>query len=552
MRRVGSTVPRIFTPPLRELTPETSLGFSVIQFAEAIGVELYPWQKWLFIHMLELTPRGRLRFRVVVIIVGRQNGKSTMMKIFILWLLYIRGVRLVVGTAQDLETAESLWEETVELAEMDLDLSDEIARVDRRNGAKALVIADDTGSHKYQVKSVAQSAAINAGRGKTADAVVLDELRAHKTWDAYAAISKTILTREDGIIVAPSNAGDDTSVVLKSLRRLSHLILGDPDQVFVEVVLDDVPDDGDGEVSGEPPAIFEWSAPPGSDIWDRDGWALANPSMNFITEAGRNALPEENIAADARTSMADAESLAKFLNEVMCQWVDEAKAGAFPLGSWAATLDQDSSVPDDPTVFGLDVSWTGSTAYVAWAGLRPDGDPHAEVCAARAGVDWVVPWFESRALVRPLTVVLQGRGAQVSPLADDLEKIPGLTVELLQGPDLGKATNRLWHLVRNALPDEQSQPVSEKMMGQTTTTDDGEDFDPVQGRRLHRMPQPLLDVAAAGAVTKSLADGMFLFDRKKSSTDISPLVAVMCAVWRATQPVEVKRSAYENSGLLVV
>ena len=30
----GITTPRIFTPPLRELTPETSNGYAVIEFAE--------------------------------------------------------------------------------------------------------------------------------------------------------------------------------------------------------------------------------------------------------------------------------------------------------------------------------------------------------------------------------------------------------------------------------------------------------------------------------------------------------------------------------------
>ena len=32
----GSTEPRVFTPPLRELTPETSLGFACIDFAREI------------------------------------------------------------------------------------------------------------------------------------------------------------------------------------------------------------------------------------------------------------------------------------------------------------------------------------------------------------------------------------------------------------------------------------------------------------------------------------------------------------------------------------
>lgn len=55
----GITTPRIFTPPLRELTPATSNSYAVIEFAEKfLHVHLYPWQKWLLIHGLELLPDG--------------------------------------------------------------------------------------------------------------------------------------------------------------------------------------------------------------------------------------------------------------------------------------------------------------------------------------------------------------------------------------------------------------------------------------------------------------------------------------------------------------
>ena len=54
----GITTPRIFTPPLRELTPETSNGYAVIEFAEKfLHVHLFPWQKWLLIRWLMLQDR---------------------------------------------------------------------------------------------------------------------------------------------------------------------------------------------------------------------------------------------------------------------------------------------------------------------------------------------------------------------------------------------------------------------------------------------------------------------------------------------------------------
>jgi phage terminase large subunit-like protein len=106
MRLVGSEEPRIFTPPLRELTPETTLGFAVIAFADAVlELELMPWQRWLLLHMLELREGGGLRYRTVILLMARQNGKSTLSQVLALWFMYVYGAPLVIGTAQDLDVA---------------------------------------------------------------------------------------------------------------------------------------------------------------------------------------------------------------------------------------------------------------------------------------------------------------------------------------------------------------------------------------------------------------------------------------------------------------
>jgi phage terminase large subunit-like protein len=76
---------------------------------------LLPWQRWLLIHMLELLPDNSLRFRTVVVLVARQNGKSTLSQVLALWFMYVYGVGMVLGTAQDLDTAEEIWQGAVDL-----------------------------------------------------------------------------------------------------------------------------------------------------------------------------------------------------------------------------------------------------------------------------------------------------------------------------------------------------------------------------------------------------------------------------------------------------
>ena len=89
---VGSTEPRVYTPPLRELTPDTTLGFEIIEFArEVLGIELLPWQKWFCIHAFETIdlPDGtwRLRFRTLILLVGRQCGKTTLGTVIALYFM---------------------------------------------------------------------------------------------------------------------------------------------------------------------------------------------------------------------------------------------------------------------------------------------------------------------------------------------------------------------------------------------------------------------------------------------------------------------------------
>lgn len=88
---LGQTSPRLFTRPLVEgvpgpcgcgcaLTPDTTYGFDVVDFATMIGRPLDPWQRWLVIHAGEVLGKGanggRPRFRQVLVLVARQIPRT--------------------------------------------------------------------------------------------------------------------------------------------------------------------------------------------------------------------------------------------------------------------------------------------------------------------------------------------------------------------------------------------------------------------------------------------------------------------------------------------
>lgn len=525
-RVVGYETPRIFTPPLRPLTEATSAGFSMIAFAEMLGVDLHPWQRWFLIHAFELLPSGRFRFRVIVLLVARQNGKSTLSWLIALWFMYVRAVGMVLGTAQDLDVAEEIWSMAVEVAtddEANPDLADEVVKVVETNGKKELRLANGA---RYKCKATSR----RAGRGFTGDLIMLDELREHQSWQAWSAITKTTMTRPDAVVLGLSNAGDATSVVLRHLRKIAHLALGDPDGVYAEddVVLDVEPVDDDDEPIAQDRyedrvGLFEWSAPPGCDVWDIDGWAQANPSMNRP-----NGIEQATLAGFCST---DPEW--EYRIECLCQWADGAVEGPFPPGSWAAGVDPLSAIPEQaPVQYAVDVSADRTTAYIAAAGPREDGLWHVEVLAARAGTDWVKAWFKERATAEtPMRVAVQARGAPATALIPDLDGLEHVDVVEWGGVDLGNGTAWLYDQVKKSRPADLDKHGPDDV-----------------GAGLRHLPQPVLDVAAAQAIPKILSDGGMAWDRVRSPVDIAPLVAVTAALWLAMSPPPAPPppSAYED------
>lgn len=505
-----------------ELTPETSLGFECIRFAEdVLDLHLMPWQKWFLVHALELHPTDvggdgfpLYRFRKVVLLVGRQNGKSTVMQALTLWRMFVDRCSLVIGTAQDLEIAESLLRESYEMAEDVDDLASELEPLKRGSGKMSFRLRS---GESYKVKASTR----RGGRGLSGELVLLDELREHQSWDAWGAVTKTTNAKERAQIYGISNAGDAASIVLRHLRRRAHDRVGDPDGLNADAtILDDVPDLDDVEeldLDDDTLGLFEWSAPPGCRIRDREGWAQANPALG-------HRIREATLASDAAN---DPEWI--FRTEVLCQWSEGTLEGPFPPGVWDRGHTEDRLSLAAESVLCVDVSWDRSMAYVGLAQWRDDGVPQVEIVAASTGTAWVADWLTSDdrpAAVSAAPVVVQSTGAPASSLIVPLQAA-GVEVVEWKGTDVPKATGDFYDRVRR-----------------------GEDG--VPGVR-HRT-QPALNLAAATAIPRHTADGAFMWDRKHSPNDVAPLVAATGALWCLTSamPSEPTKSVYETRGVLSV
>lgn len=399
----GRREPRLSTSPLRPLTPATSRGFVFIDFCEALGRPLLPWQEELAIRALELRPDGSYRFRTVIVQVARQNGKSEFSKLMALFKLFVDDVGLVLGVAQDLGIAKEVWEGALAIAQASDEFRPYLTKPRFTNGEQYFGI---TGGGRYRISAATRS----AGRGLSVDHLTLDEIREHRDFSAWSALSKTTNARPNAQTWAISNAGDRFSVVLNQLRDSAL--------------------NGRNETIG----LFEWSAPDGAELDDRDGWAQANPALGHL-------ISEETIQ-----SALDTDPPAVFRTEVLCQQVDVLDAAVDP-HSWAALADPvgDLSGMRDHIVLGLDISPDSQHATLVAVGKPGVGRPRLEVVESWSSTDDLrrdLPGLLSRIKPRALAWLPAGPAAALAPT---LRALPE-SVEI-KGSAVGEACQQFADLV---------------------------------------------------------------------------------------------------------
>lgn len=518
----GRTEPRIWTKPLRALTRKTTLGYEVIDFAQTVlGVKLYPWQQWLLIHALELLEDGvTYRFRRVVVLVGRQNGKTTLAEVLAAWWLFIDSIRhpervppvkfKIVGTAQNLDIAREPWSAVKLWCDPDpeSDAEKEAAIVDLQEST--IKVSDTNGKEFIKTSHLSQyeiRAAKNA-RGKPAARVIMDEIREQTTWDAWNSVSQTTKSFWNGQLWAISNAGDSRSIVLITQRNAALEQIREWDKYV-----------SDGLMAAEEYAnghdtslgLFEWSALDGCEKTDIDGILQSNPSIGY------GELTVDTVLSDI-VGMTDA----AYRTEDLCQWVEAKVDSYINVNDWNETMSSpfDIRIPYGArTVWGIDVSYDRSHTWIAAAVFDENGIPVVSLRERRKGLLWVPEYLEQLAKESGQSeVAVQSRGCPAMEFIGPLRE-RGLTVHEIDGAHIGLATGRLRDRVRE--------------------------------NRLIHTRQPLVDQAIGGGVTKTIAENE-AWDRRKSIVDVSGVVAITVALYalETCEPPEPERSSYQDYDLM--
>jgi hypothetical protein len=362
-----------------------------------------PWQDWAVIHAGELLPDGRPRFRIVIIMVARQNGKTELPVVLSTYWQFIEQVPLILGTSTKLDYAKESWDKAVKLinkcedpyilAQRGSSRWTRDANGEQESWTREL---DDDGNALVGTKASRYKIAASneeGGRSLTIHRLILDELRQHRDYSAWNAAEPATTAVYDAQIYAMSNAGDDTSVVLNDHRESALAFIewweenGTPRMAEL-LLAGHVPD---GPAQDYRLGLFEWSAPVGSDPTDPHALAAANPNMNRVRAGTRGPVVdgEALVAAGARALAKGGLALTGFYTEKMCIRVPKLDPAINP-AAWRDCLDVGTLAQARSRVaLCIDVAPDERHVTLVAAAVLPDDRVRVEALAAWEGPNCV-------------------------------------------------------------------------------------------------------------------------------------------------------------------
>ena len=243
----------------------------------------------------------------------------------------------------------------------------------------------------------------------------------------------------------------------------------------------------DRAVEGNSPrlAYFEWSADPVLGLDSPEAWAQANPALGIRID-------EEFIQSE-RAALPDYE----FGRERLGYWPSTDLNRVIPADLWLRAVDAGSQA-QDPVVFAAAATPERAHGSIAVAGARADGLLHGEVVDNQPGISWMLPrLIQLNESHKPAAIVIDPASAAGS-LIPGLQEA-GIEPELMTGRERAAACGAFFDAV-------------------------------VETGRFRHLNQGWLNVAIAGGKKKDMSDA-WVFDRKNAGVDISPLDAVVLALY---------------------
>ena len=427
----GIRFPAIYTRPLSKKFPTD--GDKLVELVKVAwkspehpeGIELDDWQKWLLRHMLERYPNnhptypGQLRYRQVIVSMGRQNGKSLLGAILGVYglLLHQQGAQ-VISLASSTDQARIIYSRVLFTIQQNEWLAKRFKKATEQRG---ILTAD--GSGRYDVKAAKESAL----QGIPMSLCLFDELHLAKKGMWSAAVLGTA-QRKDGMVIGITTAGDQSSETLLDLYKLGTAAAqGDPELERI--------------------GFFCWQAPEGSQVDEPLALKMANPSI----DAGR--LDLNTVLSDIR-SIPEHEArryrLNQFISGTSQSWI------ASDLFAKAAG---DGITKQENVILAVDRTKNWEFATIAAARKCEDGTYETELVDTYAGATERVLYNRLRELYFRGGVTAIAIDDRQLPNLAKLLKADGLPVWQLWTKEISSACSTVYAMFSSGTVKHRNDPL---------------------------------------------------------------------------------------------
>ena len=309
-------------------------GDKAIAIAElGLQFELDDWQKWLIRRILQTDADGNFRFRQYLVSMGRQNGKTTLSSVILLYFLLAQPMQsTLMCLASTTAQANIVYKRLANLINSNPALK---ARFKPTTETRGITTKTGTSLQIAPAKG-------DALQGYSTRLVILDEghLLPEATWDAVLVGSSMV---PNSLNLMITTAGSEQSVLLKRLYSQARL----------------------GQ-SGLGASI--WEAPEELDYSDDKNLATGLYAANPSLYAGRMDIDR---AVEECRSVPESEMIRYRLNRFVA-----AENPFLPASLW---LNCEQSVPSNkPLKIAIDIApgWTAASIACAW---EEDGKIHTDL-----------------------------------------------------------------------------------------------------------------------------------------------------------------------------
>lgn len=445
---VGSFNPTFFTPPLNPVF-ESDADWLLPIVERAWRTPDNPffqfdcWQKDLIRRILEIYPKGhpragQLRFRQVVVSLGRQNGKTEIGAVLGIYGLIREKRGYIVGIASSTDQARILYDRTMHVIRSNKSLSKRFNKLTETRGIQNIH------GGKYEIKA----ARAGALQGLPISLGLVDELHILKP-SLWTALVNGTGGRNNALVVGITTAGDEDSEVLKQLYETGMKAVS-------------------GDDAFERFGFFCWQAPeasvPKDDALLLEYLKAANPSLN----EGR--LDAGNIISDVR-AMPEVDIIRYRLNRFVA-----AEAVFISLDAWIrCQRASGSTFPQGRPVFAIDKSPDWGYATITANIKDSDGLIHTTVVASlvKPNLTQLVNIAQQLAKKSPITFIMDSYG--LKDLGKELTK-RGLPVTMATQADAINASAMTYSKIMQKKVSHAGDPILSLQFPRTIRKNVGDNF----------------------------------------------------------------------------